>query len=264
MDDHSGHAGPRAEHESQDHEHPRRHSAHGGHAQPGGLSVAADGLLFVPGETRLEPGVEHSWTFRILNAAGEIVTEFEEAHGERIHLIVVRRDLTRFQHLHPRMDDEGAWVVHLELPDPGVYRAFVDVVVDGRPTTLGVDLFASGDVDVASRPASSRRATFDDYEVVLRPNEIRPGEETVLAFEVRRDGAAVAELAPYLGARGHLVALREGDLAYLHVHPLEIESESGVVEFRARFPTQGRYRLFLQTRPEGELITTSFDVQIGS
>ena len=26
-------------------------------------------------------------------------------------------------------------------------------------------------------------------------------------------------MEPYLGAKGHLVALREGDLAYLHIHP---------------------------------------------
>lgn len=29
----------------------------------------------------------------------------------------------------------------------------------------------------------------------------------------------VTDLKPYVGAFGHLVALRAGDLAYLHVHP---------------------------------------------
>ena len=97
---------------------------------------------------------------------------------------------------------------------------------------------------------------------MLRPDEVTAGEDTVLTFEVQRNGEAISELAPYLGARGHLVALREGDLAYLHVHPIETDAESGIVEFRARFPTRGRYRLFLQARPKGELITTSFDMRI--
>ena len=35
----------------------------------------------------------------------------------------------------------------------------------------------------------------------------------------RADGEPVTDLQPYLGAYGHLVALRDGDLAYLHVHP---------------------------------------------
>ena len=36
-----------------------------------------------------------------------------------------------------------------------------------------------------------------------------------------RDGRPVTDLQPYLGAFGHLVALRSGDLAYLHVHPAD-------------------------------------------
>ena len=262
MGNHFTHDDRHAGHEPQDQENVQGYSVHGGHAQPGGLSVAADGLLFVPTETRLKPSVEQPWAFQITDTEGNVVRDFEEAHGKRIHLIVVRRDLTHFQHLHPEMDADGTWPVQLELPDPGVYRAFVDIVVDGRPTTLGVDLFAPGTVEVAPRPTTSRQATAADYEVLLQPDEVVAGEDTVLEFEVRRNGQAVSELAPYLGARGHLVALREGDLAYLHVHPLETNSEGGVVEFRARFPTQGRYRLFLQARPEGELITTSFDVHI--
>ncbi len=52
---------------------------------------------------------------------------------------------------------------------------------------------------------------------------------------------------PYLGARGHLVALREGDGAYLHVHPLDEDASGrGPVRFATSFPTAGRYRLFLQ------------------
>ena len=48
-------------------------------------------------------------------------------------------------------------------------------------------------------------------------------------------------LEPYLGAFGHLVAIRAGDLAYLHVHP---EGETGL-RFVVDVPTAGVYRLFL-------------------
>ena len=43
-----------------------------------------------------------------------------------------------------------------------------------------------------------------------------------LEFEITKDGKPITP-DPYLGARGHLVALREGDLAYLHVHAEEDE-----------------------------------------
>ena len=49
--------------------------------------------------------------------------------------------------------------------------------------------------------------------------EVVAGEESTLEFTVRRDGRVIDDLSDYLGAKGHLVALRDGDLAYLHVHP---------------------------------------------
>lgn len=255
MEDHSGHGEGSPE--------PQRGDAPERHAAPGGVTLAANGLRFDPSRTRFEPGTTMDWTFRIVDDGGQVVTDFEAAHGRRSHLIVVRRDLTRFQHRHPELEPDGTWrVENLALPDPGVYRAFVDVVVDGNPTTLGFDLFASGAGEVDARPGSSRLATAGGYEIELLTGEIAARERVRLPFAVRRDGDPVPELDQYLGALGHLVALREGDLAYLHVHPEATAPDSGRVEFGARFPTPGRYRLFLQAKPEGNLITTRFDVRV--
>lgn len=240
---------------------PSRGYAPEGHAIPGGLALEANGIQFEPAEPRVEAGTQYDWTFRITRGDGTAVTEFDDAHGERSHLIVVRRDLTRFQHLHPKLESDGTWRAEgFTLPEPGVYRAFVDVVVEGQPTTLGYDLFASGSWEAESRPSSTRRATAKGYDVELLTEEITARQRSRLTFEVQRNGDPVSELDEYLGALGHLVALREGDLAYLHVHPEDTASDGGRVEFSARFPTTGRYRLFLQTKPDGSLITTSFDL----
>ena len=76
---------------------------------------------------------------------------------------------------------------------------------------------------------------------------------------------------PYLGAGGHLVALREGDLAFLHVHPTDDghgdEAAAGdghddLIGFAATFPTEGRYRLFLQFRHEGRVNTVAFTQEV--
>ena len=45
------------------------------------------------------------------------------------------------------------------------------------------------------------------------------GRESDLVLSVSKGGTPVKNLQPYLGAYGHLVALRTGDLAYLHTHP---------------------------------------------
>jgi oxalate decarboxylase/phosphoglucose isomerase-like protein (cupin superfamily) len=62
---------------------------------------------------------------------------------------------------------------------------------------------------------------------------------------------------PYLGAGGHLVALREGDMAFLHVHPMDDGAH-----FAATFPTAGRYRLFLQFKHEGQVQTVAFTQEV--
>jgi hypothetical protein len=54
------------------------------------------------------------------------------------------------------------------------------------------------------------------------------------------------------------VALRKGDLAFLHVHPTSGDS----VRFAAMFPTEGRYRLFLQFQHEGRVQTVAFTQEV--
>lgn len=239
---------------------PQGYADTGSHALPGGLTIAADGLQLEASETRIEPGKTLRWTYRVLDEEREVVTEFEEAHDQLAHLILVRRDLTRFQHLHPTLAEDGTWTAEFVLPDPGVYRAFVDILVDGRPTTLGLDVLSSGPAQYEDPPQTTRQAELNSYHVKLTPDQIPTNETVGIEFEVRGDDG-VAHLDPYLGALGHLVALRDGDLAYLHVHPKAADPADGVVRFAIRFPTSGRYRLFLQAKPGGELITTSFDVQ---
>ena len=81
------------------------------------------------------------------------------------------------------------------------------------------------------------------------------GEESELEFVVRHDGEVVNDLDDYLGAKGHLVALRDGDLAYLHVHP-----EEDRLLFETEFPTAGTYRLYLQFDHGGTVRTGELTV----
>ena len=84
------------------------------------------------------------------------------------------------------------------------------------------------------------------------------GEESELRFTITRDGRPV-DTEPYLGAGGHLVALREGDMAFLHVHPT---GDGQGVGFAATFPTAGSYRLFLQFKHEGRVQTVAFTQEV--
>jgi hypothetical protein len=232
-----------------------------GSAEVGGLAVAASGLLLSPDRTRFQPSHATEFTFRILDHTGEPVTSFVEQHERAMHLIVVRHDLAGFQHLHPTMQVDGTWTTGLTLPSAGVWRAFADFATDRGAATLGVDLFAPGQFDPVELSAPTSSAATDGYEVTVHPAGLIAGQVSELVFQVARDGQPVRDLEPYLGARGHLVALREGDLGFLHVHPNDTATPGDSIEFSAALPSPGRYRLFLQFQHQDVVRTVAFTLE---
>jgi hypothetical protein len=227
---------------------------------PAGLSLAQDGLrLVATGTTTLRPGRLERFAFRIVDARGATVRAFDTEQDRRMHLIVVRRDLTAYQHLHPAEARDGAWRTPLHVPAGGAYRAFADFQTGGRRHTLGVDLLAAGAFAPRPLPPPATAARTDGYDVALHEH----GADE-LSFTVRRRGKPVADLQPYLGARGHLVVLRAGDLAYEHVHPLPGAGAPGEIAFRSMAPVPGSYRLFLQFRHGGRVHTAAFTRAVSS
>ena len=237
----------------------------GGHEEPGaapdpvrGLAVADGGLRVVVDDAELRRGHAQRLSFRIVDERGESVRDFDVEHTKRMHLILARRDLTGFQHLHPEQAPDGTWTTTVQLPDAGSYRLFADFSHEGEAHTLATDLRVDGSAELEPLPAPRATAVSDGgYDVRLDAGDARPGEEANLRFIITKDGAPV-QTEPYLGAGGHLVALREGDLAFLHVHPT-----GDGPSFAATFPTEGRYRLFLQFKHNGRVQTVAFTQEVG-
>jgi hypothetical protein len=234
-------------------------NAHGTTATAPGLAVEGSGYRLVPERTSLEAGLPARYAFRIVDASGETVPDFDLEHERRMHLIVVRRDLTGFQHLHPRQLEDGSWVAELELADGGAYRAYADFATGGESLTLATDLFAAGAFEPRTMPGPKSGADAGDgYRVTVDSPTAAAGAVSPVEFTVTRYGRELDSVEPYLGADGHLVALREHDLAFLHTHPEGEPGGPGPIRFEVRYPTPGRYRLFLQFKHGGEVRTAAF------
>jgi hypothetical protein len=238
------------------------HGTSGGHGSAGaelsGLAVAADGYQLAVTDTTLAAGEATPFSFSVVDADGP-VRQFDEEGGVRMHLIVVRRDLSGYQHLHPTLEDDGRWQTELTLPDAGVYRAYADFERDGKKTVLASDLFVAGQFSPVTLPAPASSVEVDGYRVEL-DGHAEAGTETTITYRLTRGGEPV-DVEPYLGAAGHLVALRESDLAYLHVHPLA--ERLGEISFAATFPTAAQYRLFLQFKDAGRVQTAALTLNVG-
>ena len=232
-----------------------------------GLAVSSRGYTLRVADVTPGQGDAVEVAFTVTSPDGGAVLNFDTVHEKQMHFIVVRRDMSNFQHLHPERSDDGTWRTPVDLSDAGVYRVFADFspAALGETITLGADVFVPGEYTPAELPEPSSAWSDDGYEVTLGGTPVA-GEEGELTFTVKRDGVEVTDLESYLGAFGHLVSLRSGDLAYLHTHPAEEatgDQRGGpAIRFGTTFPTAGRYRLYLNFAHGGEVRTAEFTVEV--
>ena len=230
-------------------------------AVPGsdGLHAQVAGLRLAPLSRTVSAEAMTSWRFRIIGCDASPVRHFDRENTKLLHLIVVRTDLTGYEHVHPTLGSDGTFTVQLHIPRPGTYRAIADFVVEGRKYVLGTSLTAPGRAGSIPLPPPALESHADGYAVELeRPAQLTAGHEAQLTFRISRHGRPVADLQPYLGSYGHLVALHIPELAYSHVHPNGVDLASGAITFNTELPERGTYRLFLQFRTHDQVHTVAF------
>ena len=226
---------------------PKPMAMEGEHGKPQpvrGLAVSDAGLTLSSPAPTAPRGERFDLGFRIADRRGQTVRDFDVEHTKRMHVIVVRRDMTGFQHVHPTQRADGSWSVPVTLDDAGAYRVFADFSVDETRAHARRRPVGRRRRPRDAAPAAGRRAS--------RSTASRSPRATTSASRSPATASPCA-IQDYLGAKGHLVALREGDLAFLHVHPDErrLQFEADVpdrrplppvpaVQDRRRPPPHGR------------------------
>jgi hypothetical protein len=236
---------------------PRNGGDHEPGTGPGGLAVDGQGYVLRPRTTRFTAGETRDFRFTVFTVDGQPVTDFARNHDRRMSLVIVRRDISGYQHLHPVMTPDGTWTVPLRLDRPGNYRAFAEFLPAAAtaPVTLGVDLDVPGLVEPGPIPKISATTKIDDYTVIGR-GDLVAGSVSQLWMHVIRDDVPVTDLDD----AGRLVILREGDLAYLQVHPVAGPRRDTTLGFDVEAPTAGYYRMFLEFQHHGRVRTAEFTV----
>lgn len=235
---------------------------------PGGLTVSEESLTLKVLTDSFAAGTQQTFAFQIQERDGRPLTQYKPQHDKLMHLIVARHDLSNFQHVHPNLGADGIWRVPLTVPEAGEYRVFADFLPAWgiHATTLGADVSVSGDFQPKPLPSATGTATVDGYTVTLSGKPV-PGRSSRLTLRISKDGKPVTDLEPYLAAYGHLVALRDGDMAYIHVHP---DGEPGdgktkpgpEIVFYTEVPTYGAYRMYLDFQHQGVVRTAEFTVNV--
>jgi hypothetical protein len=210
-------------------------------------------------------------------------------HGHLMHLFLVRWPaMDRIAHLHPEQTATGFFETRLPSLPSGTYRVYGDIVHES-----GFAETAVGEVtlpDVEGKPASGDDAegptVFDSgYRMVWVHDESKPvtaKQVELFSFEITGpDGKPVNDLEPYMGMGGHAEFIKEDGSVFAHVHPtgsvpmasvavaspaamiaMHETSVGPVVSFPYGVPTPGRYKIFVQLKRAGKVVTGAFDITV--
>jgi hypothetical protein len=232
-----------------------------------GVSLSAHGYVLSSVSAPTSLGEAGELSFQIADEQGEPLMAYENSHEKDLHLIVVRTDGSEYRHVHPTLNEHtGLWSTPWAWVEAGSYRMYADFVpaVDDAPgkVTLTRTIDVAGNVELAAVTETRTTVEVDGFEVSIGGSLVA-GAASELTLSVSRAGVPVTTLQPYLGAFGHLVALRGGDLAYLHVHaegqdPKPGDTAGPDITFFAEAPTAGRYLLYLDFKVDGQVRTAQF------
>jgi hypothetical protein len=224
-------------------------------------------------------------SFAIRQPSGALLTAYRRGSGPHtgIHLILVRSDLSALVHTHPPIRRDGIVAGNIVLPTPGRYR----VVVDAYPSTgsqRNLQLFrwitVPGAAPKQPLPPPASTTTVDGYRFTLqgRPR-LKAIEPAFLHVTVTRPDGTSVTFTPWFGALAHAIFFRAGTLDYFHTHVCSpgasgctailgatkvtgSSSAPGKLTVGVLVPAGGTWRLFLQTRVDGRVLTAPFTLAV--
>lgn len=239
-------------------------------------------LNLISGKTYMasKPQMLH---FNIQDQSGTVMKDFDTVHEKKLHLIVVRKDRTNFQHVHPTFDQSsGVFMIEpFTFPTDGDYRVFADFTPSSAgKDNMGMKIASTPYQDVqvgdvakynpevlgADKTASSSNG-FDTEISQLEGDSMNTGyyanTVTNLRVEVNKNGAPFTMLQPYLGALGHMVVLGP-NLEFIHAHPLTetTTDQTGQIVFQVTFPKAGLYKIYVQTQASDQVNTTDYNLTV--
>ena len=220
--------------------------------------------LTAPGN--ISPNTNVPFTITVQDLDGNAVANFDTFQEKLMHLIVVSDDLQFFNHLHPEYKDNGKFDVTANFPQAGGYTLFSDYKPAQSPEQISIlKTEIVGTFSTAPKPDFTTTKTFGTAKIDLSVSEpvIKAGSEVRVKFDLQdaMTNQPLTDLQPYLGEKGHLVILKHSKALtasdYIHAHALK-NTALGKVEFMAKFPQAGHYKLWGQFNRDGKIVTADF------
>lgn len=204
---------------------------------------------------------------QVKDAKGKLVEKFDITHEKQLHLIIVSKDLSFFNHIHPMYKGNGLFEIKTQFPAGGEYKLYADFVpTGGSATTKSEWVKVEGQIPSPAPIQSDSKLTksIDGKEIMLSIDQLKAGKEATLHFNIKEDTSKkpITDLQQYLGAVGHVVILTKDANEYLHVHPMEEKATGPDAKFMTTFPKSGIYKIWGQFKHRDKVITVPFVVEV--
>ena len=167
---------------------------------------------------------------------------------------------------------------------PGLYRAVIDVYPANGAAELPALPHAPRRRLVPPEAAPAARARSVDvggYRFTLDgASNLKAVQAQDVVVHVTGPGGKPARFTPWFGALAHAIFFRRGSLDYFHTHVCApgatgctsilggakvtgTSTKPGTLRVGVLVPAPGMWRLFLQTRVDGRVVTAPFTLKVG-
>jgi hypothetical protein len=218
-------------------------------------------------------------------------------HGKLMHLFLIKSDdMGAFAHLHPIKIDSDRFEAPLPPLTAANYSIYAEVTHEsGLARTLisnlRIDQVNSSGSTVDSDDSWWPNDIVGTSDVKIRhlnPKPIRVREEVLLRFDALGPDDAPAPLEPYMGMWSHAAIRAKDGSVFTHLHPSGTISMTAQELFARRergddlkkpidvmcgrperelvfpysFPKPGIYRMWVQVKSGGKIVTQHFDFEV--
>jgi hypothetical protein len=229
-------------------------------------------------------------SFTVQLPSGKPLTQYRTGSGPHtgVHLIIVRNDLAYIIHEHPPIGPNGLLRQTVTFPAPGPYRVLVDVY----PKLAGVlpnfqlvqSIRVNGAYHPQPLPAFKPDLVIDGYHFAMQGHpSLHAIQAAFMHVDVTDSAGRPVSFTPWFGALAHAIFFRQGSLDYFHTHICApnapncgtlpgvrasavtgSSSAPGKLTIGVLLAAPGTWRLFLQMKLGGRIVTAPFTLKVAS
>jgi len=234
------------------------------------------------------PGRPTTVSFTVQLPNGKPLTQYKTGAGPHtgVHLIIVRDDLKYIIHQHPPISPDGRLSQAVTFPAPGRYRVLVDVYPNVPGLGPNFQLFKTIDVSGRYRPqplpAFQPDQVIDGYHIDMQGHPtLHAIQAGFVHIDVLDPQGRKVSFVPWFGALAHAIFFHEGSLDYFHTHVCGAGATNctsaigatrvtgtatapGKLTLGVLLPVPGTWRLFLQMKLGGKVVTAPYTLKVAS